>query len=78
MAPQAAMGGGGVECNGWDGIGDRALRLEQMDRLWKQTIGKLHILEVATWENFLRKLSLGKTPLGNYLTSLTLKMAEME
>jgi len=32
-------------------------------------LGKLHIWEVATWENILVKLPLGKNPVGKYLTS---------
>ena len=39
------------------------------DRLWKLPLGKLHIWEVATWENTLGKLTLQKNPLGKYLTS---------
>ena len=33
------------------------------NRLGKFLLGKLHILEVATWENTLGKLLLGKNPL---------------
>ena len=36
----------------------------------KLSLGKLHILEVAIWENTLGKLPLGKNPLGKYLASL--------
>jgi len=32
-------------------------------------LGKLHIWEVATWENTPGKLPLGKMPFGKYLTS---------
>ena len=36
----------------------------------KLSLGKLHILEVAIWENTLGKLPLRKNPLGKYLASL--------
>ena len=43
-----------------------------LDRLWKLPLEKLHIWEVATWENTLGKLPLGIDPMGKYLTSLIL------
>ena len=35
----------------------------------KLPLGKLHIWEIATWEKKLGKISIGKIPLGIYLTS---------
>ena len=39
------------------------------ERLGKLLLGNLHIWDVATWENTLRKLPLEKNPFGKYLTS---------
>ena len=35
----------------------------------RQPLGKMHVWEVATWENTRRKLPLGKIPLGKYFIS---------
>ena len=58
----------GAEHCGQDGLGGQVLWL-LVNLLRKFELGKLHIWEVATWENTLGRLLLGKTPLGKYLTS---------
>ena len=67
--PQAAMGGALRQ-----GLAKgRALRLEKAggaNAATRKILGKLHIWEVAAWENILGKLPLGKTRSGKYLTSL--------
>ena len=58
------------------GYGPSALRLFRLgaercgwDRLGKLPLRNLHIWAVATWENTLEKLPLGKNLLGKYLKS---------
>ena len=76
QALRGAAGCNGDECCGQDGLRDQVPRLEQavgralqLGHTWKLPLGILQIWEVATWENNLGKLQLGKNPLGKYLTS---------
>ena len=64
--PQAAMGGALRQ----ELARGRALRLEKAggaNAATRKKLGKLHIWEVAAWENILGKLPLGKTRAVKYL-----------
>ena len=62
----AARMGQGAKYNGQNRLWAESCGQE---RLGKLLLGNLHIWDVATWENTLRKLPLEKNPFGKYLTS---------
>jgi len=50
----------------WENVHLESYRFSFIGKL---LLGNLHIGEVATWENTLKKLPLGKRPLEKYLTA---------
>ena len=78
-APQAAMEGRALWLGWARGRGQNRLGGGKhcgQDRLCRLLHKKLHIWEVANWENTLGKLPLGKMPLGKYPTSIPVPRSE--